>query len=118
MLTEGENPFRMGTSERVETVDEKHADRRSTAVWNADMPARGRYAVYVSYASYPNSATDARYTINHLGGSTTVKVNQRMGGGTWIYLGHYDLAKVNNSGLLLSLAMCRPTMMLWFQPMP
>lgn len=93
MLTEGENPFRMGTSERVETVDEKHADRRSTAVWNADMPARGRYAVYVSYASYPNSATDARYTINHLGGSTTVKVNQRMGGGTWIYLGHYDLAK-------------------------
>lgn len=92
-LTEGENPFRMGTSETVETVDEKHADRKSTAVWNAEMPQRGKYAVYVSYASFPNSATDARYTINHLGGSTTVKVNQQMGGGTWIYLGHYDFGK-------------------------
>lgn len=88
---DGENPFAMGTSETVETVDdEKHQSR---ALWNADIPERGRYAVYVSYASLPNSARDARYTINHLGGSTHVKVNQQMGGGTWIYLGHYDLAK-------------------------
>lgn len=92
-LTDGRNPFKEGTSETVETVSEKDEDEKSVAAWNADIPERGRYAVYVSYASHPNSATDARYRINHLGGSTDVTVNQQMGGGTWIYLGHYDLAK-------------------------
>ncbi|MDE6528754.1 MAG: xanthan lyase, partial [Muribaculaceae bacterium] len=92
-LVDGQNPFTNGTSETVATVSEEDEAKQSVAAWNADMPQRGKYAVYVSYASHPNSATDARYTINHLGGSTTVTVNQQMGGGTWIYLGHYDLAK-------------------------
>jgi len=92
-LFSGDNPFSMGTSEKVATVGEDDKDHESTAVWNADFPERGDYAVYVSYSSYPNSATDAQYTINHLGGTTKVTVNQRMGGGTWIYLGHYPFAK-------------------------
>lgn len=92
-LTDGVNPFALGTSESVATVDEDDEEHESRAAWNADMPRRGRYAVYVSYKTFPNSATDARYTINHLGGSTEVQVNQQMGGGTWIYLGHYDLAQ-------------------------
>ncbi len=92
-LFSGDNPFTMGTSEKVETVGEDDKEHQSTAVWNADFPQRGDYAVYVSYSSYPNSASDARYTINHLGGSTDVTVNQRMGGGTWVYLGHYPFAK-------------------------
>lgn len=92
-LCDGANPFCMGTSETVATVVEDDEERASTAVWNATLPTRGRYAVYVSYTSHPNSATDARYTITHLGGSTQVYVNQQMGGGTWVYLGHYDFAK-------------------------
>lgn len=96
-LRDWENPFAMGTSEVVKTVGERNASQKSTASWNVELPARGRYAVYVSYASFPNSATDADYTINHLGGSAHVKVNQQMGGGTWIYLGHYDLAKGKQS---------------------
>lgn len=92
-LTSGQNPFQMGTSEKVETVSEKDTENQSTAVWNAEFPERGDYAVYVSYKSYPNSARDARYTVNHLGGSTNVTVNQRMGSGTWIYLGHFPFAK-------------------------
>jgi N-acetylmuramoyl-L-alanine amidase len=91
-LVDGDNPFTMGTSEVVSTVDSDNEKKQSTAVWNATLPQRGRYAVYVSYASKENSATDASYTINHLGGSTHVTVNQQMGGGTWIYLGHYDFA--------------------------
>ena len=77
----------------MSTVSARQASEQSNAAWNADIPARGRYAVYVSYASHPNSATDAHYKINHLGGTTDVKVNQQMGGGTWLYLGHYDFAK-------------------------
>lgn len=87
-----ENPFRMGTSESVETVGEKDAKHESTACWTADLPERGQYAVYVSYKSYPNSAPDAKYTVNHLGGSSEVTVNQRMGGGTWVYIGTYPFA--------------------------
>ena len=81
-LTEGRNPFVAGTSETVSTVSARQASEQSNAAWNADIPARGRYAVYVSYASHPNSATDAHYKINHLGGTTDVKVNQQMGGGS------------------------------------
>ena len=41
----------------------------------------------------PNSATDALYRINSLAGTKEFKVNQQMGGGTWIYLGHFPLAQ-------------------------
>lgn len=68
----------------------------SAARWKVAMPERGVYAVYVTYPSFSNSATDATYTINHMGGSTNVTVNQRMGGGTWIYLGSYELPAGDN----------------------
>jgi len=103
VLVDGDNPFAMGTSESVETVPDDEETAVSAAAWNADIPERGRYAVYVSYSSFPNSATDARYTVNHLGGSTAVTVNQQMGGGTWIYLGHYDLAKGKQSKPIVEL---------------
>lgn len=92
-LTDGVNPFALGTSETCRTVGLKDVKRESTANWTATLPRAGRYAVYVSYRTMHNSAPDARYTVNHLGGTTHVTVNQRMGAGTWIYLGHYDLPK-------------------------
>ncbi len=92
-LFNSDNPFTMGTSEKVHTVGKNDTSSQSTAVWTADFPERGNYAVYVSYASYPNSATDAHYTVNHLGGTAEIIVNQKMGGSTWIYLGHFPFAK-------------------------
>ncbi len=91
ILEDNDNPFKMGTLRQVKTVT--HIEDSSVAQWVADMPERGEYAVYVSYASLPNSATDALYRINSLAGSKEFKVNQKMGGGTWIYLGHFPLAK-------------------------
>ena len=82
----GENPFRDGTTRRVRTVTGGATGR---AVWQADIPERGEYAVYVSYESTPESADDAHYTVRHLGGETSFAVNQTMGGGTWIYLGRF-----------------------------
>ena len=95
VLHNGDNPFLTGTYFETPTITPAEAakEKVSYATWNASLPRRGSFAVYVSYASLPNSATDARFTVNHLGGSTEVTVNQRMGGGTWIYLGHYELAK-------------------------
>ncbi|MBD5369599.1 MAG: xanthan lyase [Bacteroides sp.] len=83
-----ENPFENGTYRQVETV---RSGNPSVAAWYADIPEDGEYAVYVSYKSLPNSTEDARYTVNYSGGSKDFKVNQTMGGGTWIYLGTFPL---------------------------
>lgn len=85
-----ENPFENGTYRQVKTTG---SDNTSTAVWAADIPENREYAIYVSYKSLPNSAEDARYTINYDGGSEEILVNQKLGGGTWIYLGTYPLER-------------------------
>ncbi len=83
-----ENPFENGTYRETTTIK---SGKPSVAAWYADIPEDGEYAVYVSYNSLPNSTTDARYTVNYSGGSKEFKVNQTMGGGTWIYLGTFPL---------------------------
>ena len=84
-----ENPFENGTYRQV--ASQKSTKSPSVAAWYADIPEEGEYAVYVSYKSLPNSTNDARYTVNYSGGSKEFKVNQQMGGGTWIYLGTFPL---------------------------
>lgn len=81
-----ENPFENGSYRQVKT---QKGGSPSIAGWYADIPEEGEYAVYISYKSLPNSTTDARYTVNYSGGSKEFKVNQTMGGGTWIYLGTF-----------------------------
>ncbi|MBN1814384.1 MAG: fibronectin type III domain-containing protein [Anaerolineae bacterium] len=61
----------------------------ATAAWTATLPTDGQYAVYVWYRYGPNRAPDARYTVHHAGGETTVAVDQRIHGDTWHYLGTY-----------------------------
>ncbi|MGN0201424.1 MAG: xanthan lyase [Candidatus Cryptobacteroides sp.] len=80
-----ENPFTMGTSRQAACGSD-----RTFAVWEADFPQRGEYAVYISYTSLPNSSSCARYSVSHLGGTSEFIVNQKMGGGTWIYLGTFE----------------------------
>jgi len=82
-----ENPFRDGSFRQTRTTA-RSADT-VTAVWMPDIPEAGRYAVYVSYETLENSADDALYTVRHRGGETRFRVNQTMGGGTWIYLGRF-----------------------------
>ena len=84
---EYENPFVKGTARMCETT--RSQSSAAKAVWRPDIPEKGDYAVYVSYKSFSNSTTCARYTVHHAGGETTLNVNQRMGGGTWIYLGTF-----------------------------
>ncbi len=90
VLKNGDNPFRDGTARMVETTT---GSKISTASWSANIPKAGEYAVYVSYQTLDNSATDVVYTINAAGGSKQFAVNQKMGGGTWVYLGHFPLEK-------------------------
>lgn len=87
-LLTGQNPFAAGTARMVSATKNKK-DAAAVASWDTEIAQPGNYAVYVSYQTLPNSATDAVYTINAADGPHDVRVNQKMGGGTWIYLGHY-----------------------------
>lgn len=88
-----ENPFEEGTYRAVETI---RNGRESLAEWTPCIPQSGQYAVYVAYRTVKNSTTDALYTVHHRGATTQFKVNQRMGGGTWIYLGTFHFAAGKN----------------------
>lgn len=92
---QGENPFKMGTSRMVQCID--NLDELSYAEWIPSVPDKGKYAVYVSFKTVKKSAPDARYTVFHKGGKTEFKVNQTMGGGTWIYLGTFMFDKGRNN---------------------
>ena len=99
-LRDLDNPFRAGAARVARTV--KRADRATEATWSADIPAQGEYAVYVSYPDLPDATADARYTVHTAGGDRTFTVNQTMGAGTWIYLGHFELPKGKNKVVTLS----------------
>ena len=90
---DGENPFQSGTARQVKTI-KKGAE--SWASYQPTIPQAGRYAVYVSYQTVENSVDDAKYIVVHKGERTVFRVNQQMGGGTWVYLGTFDFDKGNS----------------------
>ena len=85
--TRDEEPFSMGTARLAKCSDE------SVVEWRPEFEARGEYAVYVSYKSLPESTGAALYTVSHMGGTSRFAVDQRIGGGTWIYLGTFEFDK-------------------------
>ena len=93
---DGENPFTDGTCRFIPTERKKKNKDQAFAEWVPTLPAKGEYAVYVSYRTLPNSVNDAKYLVFHNGGVTEFKVNQKIGGGTWVYLGTFEFDKGNN----------------------
>lgn len=89
MYTDRQNPFVEGTFRRCDT--EKSATSR--VVWAPDIEESGWYWVSVAYVTTDKSVPDAHYTVHHSAGETHFTVNQRMGGGTWIYLGQFYFEK-------------------------
>lgn len=90
---DGENPFLHGTARYAHTEKKKN---KAFAEWIPTIPETGTYGVYVSYQTSPHSVSDAKYLVFHKGGVTEFKVNQQMGGGTWVYLGAFEFDKGNN----------------------
>ena len=85
---DNENPFEAGTARMAKTTSSNH--RYSVATYQPRFRKSGRYAVYVSYQTLANSVDDALYTVWHKGERTQFRVNQQMGGGTWVYLGTFE----------------------------
>ena len=90
ILKNGDHPFSSGTARKAKTTGSVKSDAKAT--WTADIPKADTYAVYVSYEQNPGNTPAANYRINAADGIHEITVNQQMGGGTWIYLGHYPLA--------------------------
>ncbi len=93
VLQNGENPFEQGTIRMLTT--ERKAEK-AFAQWVPYIPEKGYYAVYVSYKTMLNSVSDAKYLVYHEGGVTEFRVNQRIGSGTWVYLGTFSFDKGNH----------------------
>ena len=87
---DGENPFTSGRARMTKATKKK---QDSSISFIPNIPEAGRYAVYVSYQTLDESIPDAQYIVFHKGEITTFKVNQQMGGGTWVYLGTFEFDK-------------------------
>ena len=86
-IPDGYNPFEKGTVRQINTTRNEDC---SFASYQPNFTKKGRYAVYVSYATVDNSIDDALYSVYHKGIRTDFHVNQQMGGSTWVYLGTFD----------------------------
>jgi len=83
------NPFRQGTYRQILSDTEASAQ----TVWIPEIPQTGWYMVSIAYHHSPRNVTDAHYTVYHAGGQTEFRVNQQIGGETWIYLGRFKFFK-------------------------
>ncbi|MBR5036472.1 MAG: fibronectin type III domain-containing protein [Prevotella sp.] len=88
---DGENPFEAGTARMAKATGKWK--KASFVTYTPSFPEEGRYAVYVSYQTLRNSVPDAEYVVCHKGQQTVFRVNQQMGGGTWVYLGTFEFDK-------------------------
>lgn len=82
---QNENPFELGT--QVQFEGSKGGNRVS---YIPEIPETGYYNVNVSYGKGQGKVT---YSVYHSGGKTDFLVDQRMGYGTWIYLGNFLFEK-------------------------
>lgn len=82
-----QNPFTHGTVRQCATS--RRRGQNSAIRWTPDIAEAGEYAVYVSYATVENGVDDAHYTVMHNGVATDFRVNQQIGGSTWVYLGTF-----------------------------
>ena len=96
--TDRQNPFLDGTYRVMKASH--HAT--SQVEWHPNFPENGWYWVSVAYHTEDNSVPDAHYTIKHSAGTTSFTVNQKMGGGTWIYLGKFYFNKDDDNAVILT----------------
>ncbi len=80
------NPFQSGTSLLI-----RNSNIQGKVIqYLPSFETKGRYSVSVSYRSDSAASSEVCYTVYHAGGRSEFLVNQKIGGGTWIYLGTFD----------------------------
>ena len=89
--SETENPFIAGSARQIKS--RKRNSKLSHISYQPYIPQDGNYAVYVSYKTIKKSVDDAEYIVFHKGQETRFRVNQQIGGSTWVYLGTFEFDK-------------------------
>jgi hypothetical protein len=64
-------------------------DPMATARWTPNVPSADTYNAFFYLPPTANSATNAKYTVVHSGGSTSQYLDQNRGSGQWIFLGQH-----------------------------
>ncbi|MCF7797718.1 MAG: fibronectin type III domain-containing protein [Lentisphaeria bacterium] len=82
------NPFGRG----AQLVTRTDTLASASVHWIPQIPETGEYAVYVTYCRTDSSSSEVHYQVRHLGGATDFRVNQSIGGNTWLYLGKFRFA--------------------------
>lgn len=82
----------------------------SVVRWTAQLPNSGMYEVFVWYPQGSNRTPNAPYTVAGLDGNTTVRVDQRTGGGGWRSIGTYPFSQGSASVSLSN--DCQPSVVL------
>lgn len=92
------NPFVSGTAKY--TLTSKSGE--SKIKWVIKVPESGEYCLYLSYVADENNASDVIYKINCGKNITEFKVNQTIGGNTWLYVGKFLFDKDEKNYVELS----------------
>lgn len=87
------NPFAQGTFRQCKSSKQASNEWR----WIPEFTKTDRFAVYVSYAKTQKPVAKVHYSVHHLGGISHFTVNQKMGAGTWVYLGTFKFPKKGNA---------------------
>jgi len=74
----------------------------SSATWTPTISQAGNYQAYAWWTSGSLRASDARYTISHASGYSTVQANQLQNGGQWNYLGTFFFNAGTSGSVTLS----------------
>lgn len=70
--------------------------------WTPDIPATAAYQVYARWTAGPDRASNAKYLVEHAGGTAEVAVNQRQGGGIWSLLGTFTMPSGTGNRIILT----------------
>ncbi len=95
------NPFTTGSARKTDCIL-PGSKGEAAAEYRPEIPERGEYAVYISYKSLPESSSAVKYEVRHMGGTSEFIVNQKIGGGTWIYLGTFEFDKGDKGHVTVS----------------
>jgi RHS repeat-associated protein len=73
-----------------------------TFTWTPTFPSAGAYQVYARWPASSANTGAAQYTVTRDGGTSTVTLNQKQNGGSWVLLGSYQFTP--SSGQKVTLA--------------
>jgi|GEM_PF-406916 len=84
-------PGYMGANYVIDGTDKLDRDR--WAKWTPTIPESAPYKVFVRWVAGGNRPVAAPIQIKYANGDTTVRVNQTINGGRWLYLGTFAMNK-------------------------